>query len=106
MAAGTPDAPEERLLAPLRWTRRRWLKLAGVGGLFALGGGWAYRTVRRFGPPAPGRYCFDADEYPIVERIAETFFPGPPEGPLSAAQAKVESSALKSMLCCPHGHCV
>lgn len=65
------------------------LKLAGVGGLFLLGGTWVWRTLRGFGPPAKGLLVFDTMEFAVVESLCEAKFPGPPEWPYSAAEIKV-----------------
>lgn len=73
-------------------TRRTLLKVLGVGGLILGGGAWVWRTVGRFGPPAPGRAVFDADEFRILEKLCEAVFPGPPAFPYSAAQ--VETAAF------------
>jgi len=53
-----------------------------------LGGGtWIYRTVGHFGPPAPGLLVFDEHELSVLESVCDAFFPGPPDWPLSAAEA-------------------
>jgi hypothetical protein len=68
-------------------SRRRLLKW-GIAGTAMLGGGtWVYRTVGRFGPPAPGMLVFDENELAVLEATCDAFFPGPPDSPLSAAEA-------------------
>ncbi len=66
-------------------SRRRLLKWGIAGAAVLCGGAWVYRTVGRFGPPAPGLLAFDAQEFAVLEATCEAFFPGPPEWPLSAA---------------------
>ena len=80
-----PPAAPPPLLAQ-KPTRRTLLKVLGFGGLVLAGGTWVMRTVGRFGPPAPGRMVFDADEFRILEKACEAVFPGPPEWPYSADQ--------------------
>ena len=70
-------------------TRRRLLKWGGVGAVFITTGVWFYRTTARFGPAAPGRFVFDAQEFEILEQAALTFFPGPPDYPLSGTEVGV-----------------
>jgi hypothetical protein len=54
-----------------------------------LGGGtWVYRAVGRFGPPAPGYVVFDPYELAILDAACDAFFPGPPEWPLTATEAR------------------
>jgi Gluconate 2-dehydrogenase subunit 3 len=72
-----------------RPTRRRLLKWGSVGALMIGTGVWFYRTTARFGPPAPGRAAFDANEFAILEAVAMTMFPGPPVCPLSADEVGV-----------------
>lgn len=69
-------------------SRRTLLKAFGIGGLVVAGGAWAWRTVGRFGPPAPGRLVFDADEFRTLEKACEALFPGPPDWPYSADQVE------------------
>ena len=69
-------------------TRRNLLKLAGFGGLALLGGTWVWQTVGKFGPPAPGRMVFDAQEFADLQKICEAFFPGRPEFPFSADEVQ------------------
>lgn len=87
MSPVSPSPAPELLTSGL--SRRRLLKVAGVGGLLLAGGGWAWRLLRGFGPPAPGCLVFDEKEYEVVKALAEAVFPGPPETPLSAADARV-----------------
>jgi hypothetical protein len=69
-------------------SRRRLLKW-GIAGSALLGGGtFIYRSVGRFGPPGPGLMLFDAHEFAVLEAVCEGFFPGPPEWPLTAAEAE------------------
>jgi hypothetical protein len=82
-----PPAAPPPLLAQ-KPTRRTLLRMFGVGGLVLAGGTWAWRTVGRFGPAAPGRMVFDADEFRILEKACEAVFPGPPEWPYSADQVQ------------------
>jgi hypothetical protein len=70
-------------------SRRRLLKAAGVGGLLLAGGGWAWATLRGFGPPKAGLRVFDTFEYGAVVALCEATFPGPPENPFSAADVKL-----------------
>lgn len=86
MIAPPPAAPPP-LLAQ-KPTRRTLLKTLGVGGLVLAGGAWAWRTAGLFGPPAPGRLVFDADEFRILEKVCEAVFPGPPLWPYSADQVQ------------------
>lgn len=72
--------------AGLRIQRRTLLKLGGVGGALFLTGGWVYRTLLRAGPPAPGMEVLSEEELRVAGAIAETFFPGPPQSPLSARE--------------------
>jgi hypothetical protein len=69
-------------------TRRTLLKVAGFGGLLLGGGTWVWRTVGRFGPPAPGLMVFDKSEFAILQKACEAFFPGPPEVPFSADEVQ------------------
>jgi hypothetical protein len=70
-------------------SRRRLLKLAGVGGLALAAGGWAYATLRGFGPPKTGLRVFDRIEAGVVDALCEAAFPGPPETPYSAADVRL-----------------
>jgi hypothetical protein len=57
-----------------------------VGAVLITTGVWFYRTTARFGPAAPGRAIFDANEFAILEAVALTLFPGPPDSPLSGEE--------------------
>jgi hypothetical protein len=81
-----PPADPPALLAPGRLSRRRLFKALGFGGLALAGGAWIYKTLWKLGPPAPGRVCLTRDEMAINEKLAEAFFPGPPEVPFSAEE--------------------
>jgi hypothetical protein len=81
----TTEAPE----APAQPTRRRFLAWGSISALLIGSGVWFYRTTARFGPPAPGRAVFDANEFAILETVALTLFPGPPQCPYSADEVKV-----------------
>ncbi|MBS1152041.1 MAG: Gluconate 2-dehydrogenase subunit 3 [Myxococcaceae bacterium] len=82
-----PPAAPPPLLAQ-KPSRRTLLKAFGVGGLVLAGGAWVWRTSGLFGPPAPGRMVFDADEFRILEKVCEAIFPGKPDWPLSADEAQ------------------
>lgn len=69
-------------------TRRTLIKVLGIGGLLVAGGTWVWRTAGLFGPPAPGRMVFDADEFRILEKVCEAVFPGLPAWPYSADQVQ------------------
>ena len=79
--AEVPEVPQP--------TRRRVLKWGSVGAVMISTGVWFYRTTARFGPPAPGRAAFDANEFEILQAAAMTFFPGPPDCPLTADEVGV-----------------
>jgi hypothetical protein len=79
-------APDASTARP---TRRRVLKWGSIGALLIGSGVWFYRTTARFGPPAPGRAVFDANEFAILEAVALTVFPGPPECPYSAEEVQL-----------------
>lgn len=93
MTSALRRPPEQPLVGPGRPSRRRLLQVAGAGGLLLLGGGWLFRALRGFGPPAPGLTCFDEGELAIVEHVAEAFFPGPPQMPVSWRDAEVAAFA-------------
>lgn len=71
------------------WSRRNVLKLAGFGGATLAFGGWAYGALWRMGTPAAGKVILTADEFAIVEAIADAFFPGKPLSPLPAHEVKL-----------------
>lgn len=85
--------PPPRLPASLfpagRIERRTLLKVAGVAGLSVVGGAWAMRTLRGFGPPAAGYFLLDELEADVVRQLAAAAFPGPPDWPLSADEVNV-----------------
>jgi hypothetical protein len=83
--AENPPPPD----APVQTTRRRILKWGSIGALLIGSGVWFYRTTARFGPPAPGRAVFDANEFAILEAVALTVFPGPPVCPYRADEVAV-----------------
>lgn len=85
MMVPPPPAAPPPLLAQ-KPSRRGLLKAFGVGGVLLVGGTWVWNTVGRFGPPAPGRLVFDADEYRTLEKACEALFPGKPDWPYSAAE--------------------
>jgi hypothetical protein len=62
------------------------LRIGGLSGLALLGGGALLKVSRTLSTPGPGMLCLTADEYAIVEKIGEAFFPGPPHSPLSALE--------------------
>src|SRR5262245_8361726 len=59
-------------------SRRGLLKAAGIGGVALLTGTWVWSTLGRFGPPAPGLKIFDADEFEVLGKACEAYFPGKP----------------------------
>lgn len=81
--------PVSPLLTTGRVDRRALLKVAGVGGAALLLGAWAWRTLRGFGPPGKGLRAFDESEWQTVVAYTEAMFPGPPDWPLSAKDARV-----------------
>ena len=87
MAPVTSPPPPELLQPGL--SRRRLLKVAGVGGAVLAVGGWAWATLRAFGPPKAGLRLFDRFEYSVVEALCEATFPGPPASPFTAAEVKL-----------------
>lgn len=67
-------------------TRRTLLKLGGAAGALLAAGGWAYRAFLWSAPPGPGLEVLSTEELGIADAIAEAFFPGPPQTPLSARE--------------------
>lgn len=82
-----PTSPPELMTPGL--SRRRLLKIAGLGGLALAGGGWVVATLRGFGPPKEGLRVFDRAEADVVDALCEATFPGPPDNPFSAADVKL-----------------
>lgn len=70
-------------------SRRRLLKVAGVGGLLLAGGGALLHALRGFGAPRAGLRVFDFIEASVVDAICEARFPGPPDCPYSAAEVRL-----------------
>jgi len=82
-------APPPPALLSARLTRRSLLKAAGFSGLALGTGAWLNNVLRGFGPPREGLFVFDATEFEVIEQLADTLFPGPPECPFTAAQIGV-----------------
>ncbi|MEW5742579.1 MAG: gluconate 2-dehydrogenase subunit 3 family protein [Myxococcota bacterium] len=82
-----PAPPPELLKSGL--SRRRLLKIAGVGGLLLAGGGAVLHALRGFGAPKEGLRVFDFIEADVVQALCEARFPGPPDCPYSAADVKL-----------------
>jgi len=83
-----PSPPPPALLSA-RLTRRSLLKAAGIGGALLGAGAWLNGVLRGFGPPKEGLFVFDANEFEVVEKLADAMFPGPPTHPFSAAEIDV-----------------
>jgi hypothetical protein len=96
--AGFPQPPRAELKhrPPLLngvLTRRRLLAATGVGGLALVAGAWLYRQVWKLAPPGRGLACLSEAERLTVAAIADAFFPGPPDVPLSAGEVKLAEFA-------------
>ncbi len=81
--------PPQRSRVPGRFSRRVFIKRLAAGFSLAALGLVAYRILFGKGKPAAGNRVLTAEEMATVEAVAEAFFPGPPQVPVSAAQAQV-----------------
>jgi hypothetical protein len=78
---------------PSLLSRRTVLKAAGVGGLLLGGGTLFYEAVWKPSPPGPGRVCLSEYEFEVCQKLGETFFPGMPVSPLTAAEVQLAEFA-------------